>query len=96
MIEIIKIGHLILIVSNFDCICCQNFSLKTKFILGFFLFILITLVGFTKITCYTCFKLYNKCYKNFVHIKHQKMFSSSFSKLLPTPKKDIVFSENTL
>ena len=36
MIEIIKIGHPILIVSNFDCICCQNFSLKTKFILGFF------------------------------------------------------------
>ena len=31
----------ILIVS----IYCQNFSMKTKFILGFYLFILITLVG---------------------------------------------------
>ena len=32
------------LTTNFDCICCQNFSKKTKFILGF-LFILIT-VGF--------------------------------------------------
>ena len=36
MIEIMKIRHLILIVFNFDCICCQNFSLKAKFILDFF------------------------------------------------------------
>ena len=61
-----------------------------------FLFILITLVGFTKICCYTCFKLYKKCYKNVVQTKNQKIFSSLFSKFLPTPKKEIGFSENTL
>ena len=34
------------LTTNFDCIYCQNFSMKTKFILGFlFYFILITLVG---------------------------------------------------
>ena len=34
------------LTTNFDCIYCQNFSMKTKFILGFLLlFILITLVG---------------------------------------------------
>ena len=83
MVEIMKIRQLSLIVFNFDCIYCQNFSLKTKFILGFFfLFILITLVGFTQIICYTCFKLCKKCYKKFVHTKHRKMLSSSFSKLL--------------
>ena len=47
--------------ANFDCIHCQNFSLKTKFILDFFfyyyLFILITLGGFTQHTYYMCFKL---------------------------------------
>ena len=40
MVEIIKICQLV----NFDCIYCQNFSMKTKFILSF-LFIMITLVG---------------------------------------------------
>ena len=35
-------------ITNFDGICYQNFSLKTKFILGFFFFILTTLVGFTQ------------------------------------------------
>ena len=40
MVEIMKIWQLI----NFDCIYCQNFSMKTKFILGF-LFIMIKLVG---------------------------------------------------
>ena len=92
MVKIMKIRHLILIVFNFDCICCQNFSLKTKFILG--LFILITLVGFTQITCYICFKLYKKCYKKFVHTKHRKMLSSSFLKLLPNPGKLDSFLEN--
>ena len=36
------------LTTNFDCIYCQNFSMKTKFILFFFFlifFILITLVG---------------------------------------------------
>ena len=32
------------LTTNFDCICCQNFSMKTKLILDF-LFILITLIG---------------------------------------------------
>ena len=32
------------LITNFDCIYCQNFSMKTKFIRGF-LFIMITLVG---------------------------------------------------
>ena len=35
--------------TKFDCICYQNFSLKTKFFLDF-LFILTTLVGFTQLT----------------------------------------------
>ena len=26
------------LTNNFDCIYCQNFSIKTKFILGFFFF----------------------------------------------------------
>ena len=35
------------LTTNFDCIYCQNFSMKTKFIRGFLLlFILITLVFF--------------------------------------------------
>ena len=25
--------------TNFDCIYCQNFSMKTKFILGFFIYL---------------------------------------------------------
>ena len=96
MVEIMKIRHLILIVFNFDCICCQNFSLKTKFIFGFFiLFILITLVGYTQITCYTCFKLYKKCYKKIVHTKLWKMLSSLFSKLLPNTGKIDSFLKNT-
>jgi len=34
------------LTTNFDYIYCQNFSMKTKFIIGFFfLFILITLVS---------------------------------------------------
>ena len=34
------------LTTNFDCIYCQNFSMKTKFILFFLnFFILITLVG---------------------------------------------------
>ena len=69
-------------IANFDCICCQNFSLKTEFILGFFfyyyLFILITLGGFTQYTYYTRFKLYKKCYKN---CEYQ------------TPKNKIVFQK---
>ena len=40
VVEIMKIWQLI----NFDCIYCQNFSMKTKFFLGF-LFIMITLVS---------------------------------------------------
>ena len=75
-------------IAKFDCICYQNFFLKTKFILGFiYLFILITLGEFTQYTYYTFFKLYKKCYKNYgyqtpknilkpifkVIIKHRKM-----------------------
>ena len=36
------------LTTNFDCIYCQNFSMKTKFILVFFFFLLLllfTLVG---------------------------------------------------
>ena len=55
-------------IVNFDCIHCQNFSLKTKFILSlyyyYYLFILITLGEFIQYTYYICFKLYKKCYKN--------------------------------
>ena len=27
------------LITNFDGICCQNFSIKTKLILGFFIYI---------------------------------------------------------
>ena len=79
MVEIMKIRHLILIVFNFDCICCQNFSLKTKFILSYFiLFILITLGGFKQYIYYTCFKLYKKCYKNYEYQTLENILKSIF------------------
>ena len=85
-------------IANFNCIHCQNFSLKTKFILSFiYLFILITLGRFTQYPYYTCFKLYKKCYKNLcAHTKHQKTFSSSFSRLLPNTGKWNSFPKNVI
>ena len=67
-------------IANFDCIRCQNFSLKTKFILGFFyyLFILITLGGFTQYTYYIRFKLYKKCYKNYGYQTPEKIVKPIF------------------
>ena len=70
-------------IANFDCIRYQNFSLKTKFILGFFyyyyyLFILITLGGFTQYTYYTCFKLYKKYYTNYEYQTLENIFKLIF------------------
>ena len=68
-------------IANFDCIRYQNFSLKTKFILGFYyyyLFILITLGGFTQYIYYTCFKLYKKCYKNYEYQTLKNIFKLIF------------------
>ena len=68
--------------ANFDCIHCQNFSMKTEFILGF-LFIMITLVDLhnTHVLNYT-----KNIFKK-LHTKYQKTFSSPFSRLLPNIRK---------
>ena len=80
--EIMKNGQLILIVSFVKILVW-----KPNSFLVYYLFILITLSGFTQYTHYTCFKLYKKCYKNYgyqtpenvlkpifkVVTKHQKM-----------------------
>ena len=70
------------LTTNFDCIYCQNFSMKTKLLLLFFIYILITLVGLhnTHVLNYTR-NIKNKN-KN-LRTKLQKTFSSSFSKSLP-------------
>ena len=68
------------LTTNFDCFYCQNFSMKTKLILGF-LFILMILYGLhnTHVLNYTR--------KEKLHTKHQKTFSSSFSRSLPNTEK---------
>ena len=79
VIEIMKIWQII----YFDCIYCQNFSMKIKFILGF-LFIMITLVSlhnihvlnykrniFLKITFQTLENILKLIFK--VVTKHWKM-----------------------
>ena len=87
VVEIMKIWQLI----NFDCIYCQNFSMKTKVILGF-LFIMIKLVGLHNIHVLNYIRnIFKK-----VHTKHQKTFSSSFSRSLPNTGKWDSFLENTL
>ena len=70
-------------IANFDCIHCQNFSLKTKFILSlyyyyYYLFILITLSEFIQYTYYTCFKFYKKCYKNCEYQTPKNILKSIF------------------
>ena len=47
--------------------CITLFFNKVFFFLKIYLYIyiLITLGGFTQYTYYTCFKLYKKCYKNY-------------------------------
>ena len=77
--------------TNFNCICCQNFSLKPNSFLVFYLFILITLGGFTQYTCYTCFKLYKKCYKNLCIPNTRKRSQTRFQGCYQTPKNEIVF-----
>ena len=76
------------LTTNFDCIYCQNFSMKTKLILGF-LFILMTLVGLynTHVLNYT-----RNIFLKKLLIKHQKTFSSSFSWSLITHQKMKYFS----
>ena len=72
------------LITNFDCIYCQNFSMKTKFILGFFyyIFILITLVGLHNTHALNYTRNIKNKNKN-LYTKHQKTFSSSFSRSLP-------------
>ena len=71
------------LTTNFDCFYCQNFSMKTKLILGF-LFILMILDGLhnTHVLNYTR----NIFLKN-LHTKHQKTLSSLFLRSLPITKK---------
>ena len=87
VVEIMKIWQLI----NFDCIYCQYFSMKTKFILGF-LFIMITLVGLhnTHVLNYT-----KNIFKK-LHTKYQKTFLSSFLKSFPNIGKWNSFLENAI
>ena len=87
VVEIMKIWQLI----NFDCIYCQNFSMKTKFIIGF-LFIMITLVGLHNIHVLN----YTRNIFKKLHTKYQKTFSSSFSRSLPNTGKWDIFLENAL
>ena len=83
-------------IADFDCICCQNFSLKIKFILGFYyyLFILITLGGFTQYMYYTCFKLYKKCFKTCGYQTLENVLNPIF-KIVITEKWDS-FPESAL
>ena len=85
VVEIMKIWQLI----NFDCIYCQNFSMKTKFILSF-LFIMITLVSVHNIHVLN----YTRNILKKLHTKHQKTFLSSFSRSLPNTGKWNSFLEN--
>ena len=68
-VEIMKIWQLI----NFACFYCQNFSMKTKFIL-----IMITLVSLHNIHVLN----YTRNFFFFLnlHTKYQKTFSNSFSR----------------
>ena len=82
------------LTTNFDCICCQNFSMKTKLVLGF-LFILITLVSFFfffRGKLFTLVGLLNTHVLNYkrkknCNTKYKKTFSSSFSMSLPNTRK---------
>ena len=87
VVEIMKIWQLI----NFDCIYCRNFSMKTKFILGF-LFIIITLVGLHNIHVLN----YTRNIFKKLHTKHQKIFLNSFSRSLPNIGKWDNFLDNAL
>ena len=87
VVEIMKIWQLI----NFDCIYSQNFSIKTKFIIGF-LFIMITLISLHNIHVLN----YTRNIKKKIAYKHPKTFSCSFSRSLPNTEKWNSFLENTL
>ena len=87
VVEIMKIWQLI----NFDCIYYQNFSMKTKFILGF-LFIMIISVSLHNIHVLN----YTRNIFKKLHTKYQKIFSSSFSRSLPNTGKWDNFLENAL
>ena len=71
----------------FYCIYCQNFSMKTKFILGF-LFILITLVGLHNIHVlnYTWNVIKILCIPN-----TRKHSQAHFQGCYQTPENEIVF-----
>ena len=89
VVEIMKIWQLI----NFDCIYCQNFSMKTKFFLGF-LFIMITLVSLHNI--YVLNYTRNIYKKKKIVYQTAKTFSNSFSKSLPNTGKWDSFLKNLL
>ena len=78
--------------TNFDCIYCQNFSMKTKFILGFFIYI-------DYISCftqYTCFKLYKKYIYIYIYnfIPNTRKHSQAhFQSRYQTSENEIVFKK---
>ena len=85
------------LTTNFDCIYCQNFSMKIKLILVlFFIFIiiiLITLVSLHNTHVLNCTRNIKNKNKN-LHTKYQKTFSSSFLRSLPNNRKWYNFLEN--
>ena len=84
-----KIGQLIFIV-----FVVKKFSLKTKFILGFYLFILITLVGFPHNTHVIHILNYTRnIIKNFVHTKHKKCSQVHVQSCYQTSENEIVFQK---
>ena len=68
-------------ITNFDCICCQNFNLKTKFILGY-IYIYISLGGLHNTHVIHVLNYTRNVIKKSGHIKHQKTFLSLFFKVV--------------
>ena len=85
------------LTTNFNCIYCQNFSMKTKFILDLYIYIyiLITLVGLHSTHALNYTRNIKNKNKN-LHTKHQKTFSSSFSRSLLNTGKLNSFLKNVL
>ena len=84
VVEIMKIGQLILIV-----FVVKILVWKPNSYLFFYLFIFTTLDGFTQYTCYTCFKLYKKlCTPN-----TRKHYQAHFLDHYQTLENQIVFQK---
>ena len=76
------------LTTNFDCIYCQNFNMKTKLILGF-LFILMTLVGLhnTHVLNYTR----NIFFKKIAYQTLENILKLLFLVVTNTPENEIFF-----